>query len=286
MSPETKKKVDQGIDTIFEKVELTTAKAKDLETPRPLFEADVTTGKPGAFFKPGTEAKPATVAQPGDIGHVEGKPIGGNGHWAVKVKLPSGEIVEVWFESDKPPPLEFCNNIKINKTHTSSPGHNTVVDDYVKNPSPTPTATVTPTQPPTVALSATPTSTPTSPPVVTSTATQPPQPPGVGEKTEPEKPKEEGAKPADTWEPPFELPDWLKPWWEAVKPWWEGAKTGTGMVPTDLPGGKGALGLIIARVDRKISEVCNTAGKEEECKFYEKLRDKLANLHQNMRDEE
>jgi len=33
MSPETKKKVDQGIDTIFEKVELTTAKAKDLETP-------------------------------------------------------------------------------------------------------------------------------------------------------------------------------------------------------------------------------------------------------------
>jgi hypothetical protein len=31
MSPETKKKVDQGIDTIFEKVELTTAKAKDLE---------------------------------------------------------------------------------------------------------------------------------------------------------------------------------------------------------------------------------------------------------------
>lgn len=33
MSPETKKKVDQGIDTIFEKVELTTAKAKDLEKP-------------------------------------------------------------------------------------------------------------------------------------------------------------------------------------------------------------------------------------------------------------
>jgi hypothetical protein len=33
MSPETKKKVDQGIDTIFAKVELTTAKAKDLEKP-------------------------------------------------------------------------------------------------------------------------------------------------------------------------------------------------------------------------------------------------------------
>ena len=36
MTSETKKKVDQGIDTIFEKVELTTAKAKDLETPSEL----------------------------------------------------------------------------------------------------------------------------------------------------------------------------------------------------------------------------------------------------------
>ena len=33
MTPEKKKKVDEGIDTIFEKVELTTAKAKDLEKP-------------------------------------------------------------------------------------------------------------------------------------------------------------------------------------------------------------------------------------------------------------
>jgi hypothetical protein len=33
MTPATKKKVDQGIDTIFEKVELTTAKAKDVEKP-------------------------------------------------------------------------------------------------------------------------------------------------------------------------------------------------------------------------------------------------------------
>ena len=33
MTPATRKKVDQGIDTIFEKVELTTAKAKDLEKP-------------------------------------------------------------------------------------------------------------------------------------------------------------------------------------------------------------------------------------------------------------
>jgi hypothetical protein len=33
MTPATKKKIDKGIDTIFEKVELTTAKAKDLEKP-------------------------------------------------------------------------------------------------------------------------------------------------------------------------------------------------------------------------------------------------------------
>jgi hypothetical protein len=164
MSPETKKKVDQGIDTIFEKVELTTAKAKDVEKPEPLLGGAVTTGKPGPFFKP------ATVAQPGDIAHVEDKPRGGNGHWAVKVKLPSGEIVEVWFESDEPPPLEFCNTIKINKTHTSSPGHNTVVDDYVKNPSPTPTedhgktSALTPTPTPTATQTAAPAATPTPTP--------------------------------------------------------------------------------------------------------------------------
>lgn len=35
MTPATKKKVDQGIDTIFAKVELTTAKAKDLEAANP-----------------------------------------------------------------------------------------------------------------------------------------------------------------------------------------------------------------------------------------------------------
>ena len=43
MSPETKKKVDQGIDTIFEKVELTTTKAKDLEKPEEILSAPGTT---------------------------------------------------------------------------------------------------------------------------------------------------------------------------------------------------------------------------------------------------
>jgi hypothetical protein len=42
MLPETKKKVDQGIDTIFEKVELTTAKAKDLEKPDPFANVQLT----------------------------------------------------------------------------------------------------------------------------------------------------------------------------------------------------------------------------------------------------
>ena len=42
MSPETTKKVDQGIDTIFEKVELTTAKAKDLEKPNPFANVELT----------------------------------------------------------------------------------------------------------------------------------------------------------------------------------------------------------------------------------------------------
>jgi hypothetical protein len=282
MSPETKKKVDQGIDTIFEKVELTTAKAKDLEKPSAFFEGPVSTQKPGAFLKPGTEAKPATVAQPGDVAHVEGKPIGGNGHWSVKVKLPSGEIVEVWFESDEPPPLEFCNNIKINKTHTSSPGHNTVVDDYVKNPSPTPTSTPLP---PTTAQTPTPTATATA----TSTPTPTPQSPGG--KTEPEKPKEEGVKPAEPEKPkeevkepcePPDLPPWLEPWWKAVKPVWEGVKTGTGMVPTDLPGGKDVLGGIIARLNKKIADDM-AHGKDTQC--YEDLRDVLVKIFNSMKDE-
>jgi hypothetical protein len=278
MSPETKKKVDQGIDTIFEKVELTTAKAKDLEKPGAFFEGPISTQKPGPFFKP------ATVAQPGDLAHIEAAPVGAKGHWMVKVKLPSGEIVEVWFETDEPPPLEFCNSIKINKTHTSSPGHNTVIDDYVKNPSPTPTATPAPTP--------TSTATPkyktflwTPPPPLTPTATPKwkshlwtpgPQPPG--ENTEPEKPKDEGAKPSETSEPPFELPDWLKPWWEA-------AKAGTGMVPTDLPGGKDALGAIIARLNVKIREEM-AKGHDKEAEFYEDFKKRLQDIYNSMPDKE
>lgn len=44
MSPETKKKIDQGVDTIFEKIELTTAKAKDLEEPETYAQTKMTGG--------------------------------------------------------------------------------------------------------------------------------------------------------------------------------------------------------------------------------------------------
>jgi hypothetical protein len=46
MSKETKKKVDQGIDTIFEKVELTSEKAKDLEEPETYAQTEM---PPGTF---------------------------------------------------------------------------------------------------------------------------------------------------------------------------------------------------------------------------------------------
>jgi hypothetical protein len=64
MTPEKKKKVDQGIDTIFEKVELTTATAKDLEKPGAFFEGPASTEKPGPFFEPGeTESSTPTPSE-------------------------------------------------------------------------------------------------------------------------------------------------------------------------------------------------------------------------------
>jgi len=41
LTPEKKKKVDDGINTIFDKVELTTAKAKDLEKPEPYQQTEI-----------------------------------------------------------------------------------------------------------------------------------------------------------------------------------------------------------------------------------------------------
>jgi hypothetical protein len=282
MTRATKKKIDKGIDTIFEKVELTSAKAKDLEKPGPLFGGPISTGKPAPLLKP------ATVAQPGDVVHVEPQgprdregaagAVGAKGRWMVKVKLPSGEIVEVWFETDGKPPLEVCNWIKIKKTGTSTSGKTVVIEDYEKTTAPTPTATPTPTPTPTAGPPTVPESprTPTPPPPLTATptVTQPPQPPGG--KTEAEKPKEEGAKPSEWPEPPFELPHWLEPWWEA-------AKAGTGIVPTDLPGGKDALGLVIAKLNVEIRKEM-AAGHDKKAEFYEDLKEKLQKIYNNMPD--
>jgi len=78
MPPETKKKVDQGIDTIFEKVELTTAKAKDLE------QASGENVAPGTSFnvsnetpapEPQRQEKPKEgTASPSPPPHTEEKP--------------------------------------------------------------------------------------------------------------------------------------------------------------------------------------------------------------------
>jgi hypothetical protein len=57
MTPEKKKKVDQGIDTIFEKVELTSAKAKDLE--KTAFSQVEPTGEEAKGVSPAPSASPA-----------------------------------------------------------------------------------------------------------------------------------------------------------------------------------------------------------------------------------
>ena len=290
MTPEKKKKVDQGIDTIFEKVELTSAKAKELEKPSsvvagPLSSVELTSEKAKEVEQPAAFFKPASVAQPGDVVHVEEAPVGAKGRWMVKVKL-GKEIVEVWFETDDPPPLEVCNWIKINKTHTktrttySGKEKKTVeivvIDDYEKTTAPTPTATSAPTSTATAAAPTVPepTSTATQPP----TAPQPPQPPGG--KTEPEKPKDEGVKPGETWEPPFERPEWLahNPVWIALKAAVPGSEFAEG-----VPGGKAALFGLITQVKNEMLEECKKPGhNEEKCEYYEKLHQKLTRIYNNI----
>ncbi len=60
MTPKTKKKLDKGIDTIFEKVELTSAKAKELEAPDPFQNVELT----GEKAKGGTESPPQKEKEP------------------------------------------------------------------------------------------------------------------------------------------------------------------------------------------------------------------------------
>jgi hypothetical protein len=220
--------------------------------------------------------------------HVEEAPVGAKGHWMVKVKR-GEKIVEVWFETDDAPPLAYCNSIKINKTHTSSYG-NTVIEDYERTtptpaptPAPTPTATATPKWKSFLWTPA-PTPTPTATPKWKSflwtpapMATQSPRSPG--DKTEPEKPKDEVVKPPPPLEPPFELPNWLKPWWEATKYAVDGSEFAGA-----LPGGKDSLGAIIARLNVEIRNAMIN-GNEEKREFYEKLKKKLTDIYNSMESE-
>lgn len=64
MAPGKKKKVDEGIDTIFEKIELTTEKAKDLEKPEERNDTDTKDGAPPTVGHSDTVANPATIPRP------------------------------------------------------------------------------------------------------------------------------------------------------------------------------------------------------------------------------
>jgi hypothetical protein len=72
------------------------------------------------------------------------------------------------------------------------------------------------------------------------------------------------------------MPDWLKPWWQAVQ------YVVTGSEFANLPSGKDTLGVIIGKVNRKIREECVKTGREKECEFYEELRDKLTKVYNNL----
>ena len=71
-----------------------------------------------------------------------------------------------------------------------------------------------------------------------------------------------------------------------MKPGWEAAKTGTGMVPTDLPEGKDALGGVIAKLNVKIREECAKDPNGEKCEFYQKFRDKLVDIYNSIEDKD
>lgn len=95
----------------------------------------------------------ATVVVPisnlsGETVHVEGTPNGGGGLWQVKVKLPSGRIVNIYVRSEKKPGLKYCDWIKIDDV-TSENGelyvgkHEKVADPNKKPPPSEPKSTET-----------------------------------------------------------------------------------------------------------------------------------------------
>jgi hypothetical protein len=70
-----------------------------------------------------------------------------------------------------------------------------------------------------------------------------------------------------------------------LEPWWEAVKAGTGIVPSKLPGGKDALGGIIAKVNVEIRRAM-IDGDEKKQEFYEKLKKKLTDIYNSMPDKE
>ena len=62
-------------------------------------------------------------------------------------------------------------------------------------------------------------------------------------------------------------------------------KAGTGIVPSKLPGGKDALGAIIARLNVKIREEMAN-GHDKEAEFYENLKKRLQDIYNSMEDKD
>jgi len=82
-------------------------------------------------------------------------------------------------------------------------------------------------------------------------------------------------------EPP-KMPDWLKPWWEAMKNIVPGSEF------ANLPGGKEVLGVIIARLNKLIvqEQIKDNDGKPNNLEAYEKLKAQLQNIYNSMPDDD
>lgn len=244
--------------------------------------------------KPEPRADAMTV-QEGDIVHVQGVPGGGariddnKRAWIVRVKLPSGKIVIVTFETAEKPPLKFCDWIKIDRIRADDPKGRTVIEDYEKTlPPPPPSDTASDDTPPPDEPSPPSDPQPADEDAVPPTEPQPaddptpptePSPP-PGEPTQPDKPKDEVAQPPPPPPPPTrrkppDMPDWLEPWWEAAK------YIVPGIVPTSLPDGKDALGLVLRRL-RDLIQVEMRKGNWDKVEEYEKLHRELSDLYRRL----
>jgi hypothetical protein len=114
MTPETKKKVDQGIDTIFEKVELTTAKAKDLEKPDQYAQAE----PGGGTFEVSDQQSDSTESPPPKTQEKPKKKKGPLGKWDKRV-------IEWWLKLAAADSADF-------KKQFAQDDYNKQLDDFFK----------------------------------------------------------------------------------------------------------------------------------------------------------